>query len=83
MQDTRSAVHSGQSNLYCTRVANESLVVEAIFFQLRTKCSAFVVAHAVQNFFFFFNGISKLLERWTECIAKGTVYVETGSVRIT
>jgi len=81
MQNIRSVVHSGRSNLYCTMAANESVVVKAIFFQLRAKCSAFVVAHASQ--FFFSTDISKLRERWTKCVAQGTDYVETRNVRIT
>jgi hypothetical protein len=52
MQSIRSVVHSGQRNLYCTRAANESLVIKAIFFPLRAKCSAFVVAQVAENIFF-------------------------------
>jgi hypothetical protein len=52
MQNIPSVVYSLQSNLYYKRAANESLAVKAIFFLLSEKCSAFMVAHAAQNFFF-------------------------------
>jgi hypothetical protein len=48
--------------------------MKAIFFLLSETCSAFMVGHAAPNFFF--SEISKLLERWTKCIAKGTKYAE-------